>query len=87
MTWKWSCKRSGRAGVAGVHCPGRAGRDLASPAGRKSAGPGLAATARVGSFRISHGFISSLDLIAIGLLSAEEAEELHAMETSGAAKS
>jgi hypothetical protein len=33
------------------------------------------------------GVIGPLDLVAIGLLSAGEAEELHAMETSGAAKS
>lgn len=43
------------------------------------------AIARAGGFRISDGFISPLDLIEIGLLSAEEAEELHALETSGAA--
>src|SRR3954447_9254985 len=40
------------------------------------------AIARAGGFRISDGFISPLDLIAIGLLTAAEAEELHAMETS-----
>jgi uncharacterized membrane protein len=40
------------------------------------------AIARAGGFRISDGFISPLDLIAIGLVSAEEAEELHAMETA-----
>jgi uncharacterized membrane protein len=38
------------------------------------------AIARAGGFRISDGFISPLDLIAIGLVSAEEAEELHALE-------
>ena len=38
------------------------------------------AIARAGGFRISDGFISPLDLIEIGLISAEEAEELHAME-------
>ena len=36
--------------------------------------------ARAGGFRISDGFISPLDLIEIGLVSAEEAKELHAME-------
>jgi uncharacterized membrane protein len=41
------------------------------------------AIARAGGFRISDGFISPLDLVAIGLLSAEEAAELHALETSG----
>jgi uncharacterized membrane protein len=42
------------------------------------------AIARAGGFRISDGFISPLDLVAIGLLSAEEAKELHAMEKAGA---
>jgi uncharacterized membrane protein len=44
------------------------------------------AIARAGGFRISDGFISPLDLVAIGLMSAEEAQDLHAMETSGAAQ-
>jgi len=44
------------------------------------------AIARANGFRISDGFISPLDLVAIGLMTAEEAEDLHAMETSGAAK-
>src|SRR3954468_13270878 len=35
-----------------------------------------------GGFRISDGFISPLDLIAIGLVTAEEAAELHAAETA-----
>jgi uncharacterized membrane protein len=43
------------------------------------------AIARAGGFRISDGFISPLDLVAIGLMSAEEAKELHAMETAAAA--
>ena len=38
------------------------------------------AIARAGGFRISDGFISPLDLIEIGLVSAEEAAELHALE-------
>jgi uncharacterized membrane protein len=42
------------------------------------------AIARAGGFRISDGFISPLDLVEIGLHSAEEAQELHAMETSAA---
>ena len=41
------------------------------------------AIVRAGGFRISDGFISPLDLVKIGLLSAEEAKELHAMETAG----
>jgi uncharacterized membrane protein len=42
------------------------------------------AIARAGGFRISDGFISPLDLVGIGLLSAEEAKELHAAETASA---
>ena len=42
------------------------------------------AIARAGGFRLGDGFISPLDLVEIGLLSAEDAEELHAMETAGA---
>ena len=45
------------------------------------------AIARAGGFRISDGFISPLDLVGIGLMTAEEASELHAMETANAAKS
>jgi uncharacterized membrane protein len=44
------------------------------------------AIARANGFRISDGFISPLDLVGIGLMTAEEAQDLHAMETSGAAK-
>ena len=40
------------------------------------------AIARAGGFRISDGFISPLDLIEIGLVSAEEAKELHDLETA-----
>ena len=43
------------------------------------------AIARAGGFRISDGFISPLDLIGIGLMSAEEGKELHEMERSAAA--
>jgi uncharacterized membrane protein len=43
------------------------------------------AIVRAGGFRISDGFISPLDLVAIGLVSAEEARELHELETAGAA--
>jgi uncharacterized membrane protein len=42
------------------------------------------AIARAGGFRISDGFISPLDLVAVGLVSAEEARELHALETASA---
>ena len=41
---------------------------------------------RAGGFRISDGFISPLDLVEIGLMSAEEAKELDNLETSGAAR-
>ena len=37
------------------------------------------AIARAGGFRISDGFISPLDLVAIGMLTAEEAREIDAM--------
>ena len=40
------------------------------------------AVARAGGFRVSDGFISPLDLIGIGLLTAEEAAEQHSVETS-----
>jgi uncharacterized membrane protein len=43
------------------------------------------AIARAGGFRIGDGFISPLDLVEIGLMSAEEARDLHAMESAGAA--
>jgi uncharacterized membrane protein len=39
------------------------------------------AIARAGGFRLGDGFISPLDLVEIGLMSADEAKELHAMET------
>ena len=37
---------------------------------------------RAGGFRIGDGFISPLDLVGIGLLTAEEAADLHALETA-----
>jgi len=40
------------------------------------------AIARAGGFRISDGFVSPLDLVEIGLVSREEAEALHGMETA-----
>jgi uncharacterized membrane protein len=40
------------------------------------------AVVRAGGFRLSDGFISPLDLVGIGLLSSEEAGQLHALETS-----
>jgi uncharacterized membrane protein len=43
------------------------------------------AVMRAGGFRIADGFISPLDLVEIGLASAEEAERLHALETAGSA--
>ncbi len=41
------------------------------------------AIARAGGVRLGDAFISPLDLVEIGLLSAEEADELHAVETGG----
>ena len=38
------------------------------------------AIARAGGFRISDGFISPLDLIAIGMMTAAEAQELAQIE-------
>jgi hypothetical protein len=42
------------------------------------------AIVRAGGFRISDGFISPLDLVEIGLISAQEAQDLHELETSRA---
>ena len=42
------------------------------------------AVARAGGFRIADAFISPLDLVAIGLLNAEEAKELHVLEAGSA---
>lgn len=42
------------------------------------------AIVRAGGYRISDGFISPLDLVEIGMMKAEEAKDLHAMETAGA---
>jgi uncharacterized membrane protein len=42
------------------------------------------AIARAGGFRISDGFISPLDLVEVGLATAEEAEELQSFERAGA---
>jgi uncharacterized membrane protein len=40
------------------------------------------AIAEAGGFRISDGFISPLDLVEVGLVSAEEAEALHAADSA-----
>jgi uncharacterized membrane protein len=42
------------------------------------------AIARAGGFRLGDGFISPFDLIGVGLLTAEEAKELHDLETAAA---
>ena len=44
------------------------------------------AIARAGGFRLADGFISPFDLIGIGLLNADEAEELHDLETAAASR-
>ena len=36
--------------------------------------------AKAGGYRISDGFISPLDLVGIGLATAEEARQLHSLE-------
>jgi uncharacterized membrane protein len=45
------------------------------------------AIARAGGFRVADGFISPLDLVAIGELTAAEAKELHAQERTPATAS
>jgi uncharacterized membrane protein len=42
------------------------------------------AIARAGGFRLADGFISPLDLVAIGMVTAEEAKELHELENRAA---
>jgi uncharacterized membrane protein len=42
------------------------------------------AVLRAGGFRISDGFISPLDLIALGMVEAEEAQRLHELEAQAA---
>src|SRR5271170_6283999 len=44
------------------------------------------AVIRAGGFRISDAFISPLDLVGIGLASAEDAQQLHELETASAAR-
>ena len=44
------------------------------------------AVMRAGGFRVSDGFVSPLDLVGIGLVSAEDAKQLHDLETSAAAR-
>jgi uncharacterized membrane protein len=45
------------------------------------------AIARTGGYRVNDAFISPLDLVEIGLVTAEEAKELHDLETSAASAS
>ena len=45
------------------------------------------AIARTGGFRLADDFISPLDLVEIGMLTAEEAQELHAMDKTPATAS
>jgi uncharacterized membrane protein len=42
------------------------------------------AVARAGGFRIADSFISPLDLVLLGMVTAEEANHLHEMENAGA---
>ena len=41
------------------------------------------AVVRAGGFRISDAFISPLDLVELGLVSSDEAQQLHELETQG----
>jgi uncharacterized membrane protein len=43
------------------------------------------AVARAGGYRLGDGFISPLDLVGIGMLTAEEANRLHALEAPSTA--
>lgn len=43
------------------------------------------AVIKAGGFRISDGFVSPLDLVGLGLLTAEEARQAHELEHAGAA--
>ena len=45
------------------------------------------AIASAGGYRLSDGFISPLDLVEIGLVTGEEARQLHALETAATAAS
>jgi hypothetical protein len=77
--------------------PGSELRPAVLDQGRGSGSPcELAATLRwavplrdaigaAGGFRISDGFISPLDLVEIGLVTAEEAEALHAADSAAPA--
>ena len=42
------------------------------------------AVMRAGGFRLSDGFISPLDLVGVGLIAADEAQQHHEMETKAA---
>ena len=44
------------------------------------------AVLRAGGFRISDAFISPLDLVELGLVSSDEAQQLHELETQAAAR-
>ncbi|GAA0921226.1 hypothetical protein [Pseudonocardia zijingensis] len=44
------------------------------------------AVVKAGGFRISDGFISPLDLVELGLLTAEEARQAHELERAGSAR-
>src|SRR5689334_22435582 len=43
------------------------------------------AIARAGGWRLGDAFISPFDLVEIGLMAADEAKELHELETAGTA--
>ena len=87
-------RRGRRQRRPGVLRRGRVGRHRRHPQrlGRRAlliehhwAVPLRDAVARAGGYRLADGFISPLDLVEIGLVTAEEAEQLHAQETAATA--
>ena len=58
----------------------------ADPARAPVGGPAARRSHARGRLPPRDGFISPLDLVAVGLVTAEEAEELHALETAQATK-
>ena len=45
------------------------------------------AVVKAGGYRISYGFISPLDLVGLGLVTAEEASQLHSLEQASTSAS
>ena len=78
----------GIEGEEGLEAGAEAGARAADPSGMSSSTSHASSSentwmpSAAGGFRISDGFISPLDLIAIGLVSQQEASELHALENT-----